>query len=140
MVDNIDTANIDTDGLQQSPDIAYADGTFHIVWKDNDSGVVMYRSVTVPYNPSVGIEQEYQHHLNAVLSPNPFNKMTILTFKNPDNELFCLRVYDMAGKLHKEIWTSLDSETISADTLNPGIYFYVLTSAKTEDRGKFMIH
>ena len=140
MVDNIDTANIDTDGLQQSPDIAYADGTFHIVWKDNDSGVVMYRSVTVPYNPSVGIEQEYQHHLNAVLSPNPFNKITILTFNNPDNEFFCLRVYDMAGKLHKEIWTSLDSETISADTLNPGIYFYVLTSAKTEDRGKFMIH
>jgi len=140
MVDNIDTANIDTDGLQQSPDIAYADGTFHIVWKDNDSGVVMYRSVTVPYNPSVGIEQVCRDPLSAVLSPNPFNNLSTLMFNNTDNELFCMRIYDMTGRLNKEIWTSEDSATISADMLKPGTYLYVLTGPKSEDRGKLMVH
>jgi hypothetical protein len=140
MADNIDTANISTDGLQQSPDIAYADGTFHIVWKDNDSGVVMYRSVTVPYTTSVGIGEGQQHALDAVLSPNPFSTSTTLKFDNPNNRLFSLRIYDIAGKLHREIWTNSDSEVISAEKLKPGTYFYVLTGANNEDRGKLLIH
>lgn len=39
-----DTVNVDLAGAQKTPDIAYADGTFHIVWSEPSTGQVRYRS------------------------------------------------------------------------------------------------
>ena len=137
LVDNIDTVNISTVGNQQSPDVAYADGTFHIVWQDNDSGVVMYRSVTVPYT---GISEVDDQSMHVVVSPNPFSTSTIITFDNPYGERYLLTVYDIAGKLISETRISGSSAEVSASGLKPGTYFYVLEGAGKKQRGKLMVH
>ena len=38
-----DTVNAELAGAQKTPDIAYADGAFHIVWSEPVSGQVRYR-------------------------------------------------------------------------------------------------
>ena len=146
MVDNYDTVHISTAGLQQSPDIAYSDGVFHIVWKDNDSGVVMYRNVTVPYTPdSTGGPDsgvtviEVERALAVIVSPNPFSESTMVTFNNPEGERFTLRIYDIAGRLHNEVLTNSNSVEIQREELKPGTYFYVLRSVGKEHRGKLIV-
>jgi hypothetical protein len=41
-----DTVNVDLAGAQRTPDIAYANGTFHIVWSEGPSQV-RYRAATI---------------------------------------------------------------------------------------------
>ncbi len=42
-----DTVNVDLIGAQKTPDIAYADGAFHIIWSEPSLGQVRYRKATV---------------------------------------------------------------------------------------------
>lgn len=42
-----DTVAIGSTSAIETPDIAYANGTFHIVWSSNTSGTVRYRSATL---------------------------------------------------------------------------------------------
>ena len=39
--------NIDEIGAQKTPDIAYANGAFHIVWSEANTGLVRYRKATM---------------------------------------------------------------------------------------------
>jgi hypothetical protein len=48
-----DTVNVDHDGSQETPDIAFADGAFHIVWSELNTGQVRYRKATILDNVSV---------------------------------------------------------------------------------------
>ena len=140
MVDNYDTVHTSTAGLQQSPDIAYADGVFHIVWRDLDSGVVMYRTVTVPFTPTVGIEEEAGLTFNAVLSPNPFNTSSTLQFDNPNGDIFELRIYDITGRLQQE-YLNITSESVEilAKGLSSGTYVYLLAGKAAAHHGKLTI-
>jgi len=62
-----DTVNVDLTGTQRTPDIAYANGAFHIIWSDMQSATVRYRKATL--NASVGLEE----HTDAYTAvwPNP---------------------------------------------------------------------
>jgi hypothetical protein len=42
-----DTVNMDLSGAQKTPDVAYANGVFHIVWSDPAAGVVRYRKAMI---------------------------------------------------------------------------------------------
>ncbi|MBL4657967.1 MAG: T9SS type A sorting domain-containing protein [Flavobacteriales bacterium] len=139
LVDNIDTANSSSSSLVLSPDIAYADGVFHVIWKDNDSGVVMYRTLEVPYVPATGIEDGRGDLLNFSASPNPFSESTIIRFDNPENELFELEIYDIAGRIQRKQSVKMSSVEISADELKPGTYIYVLSGSNKTGRGKLMV-
>lgn len=48
-----DTVNADLGGNQTNPDVAYHDGTFHLVWQHAPSGGLQYRTATL--GPDVGI-------------------------------------------------------------------------------------
>ncbi|MBK6543131.1 MAG: T9SS type A sorting domain-containing protein [Flavobacteriales bacterium] len=64
-----DTVNIDLTGAQRTPDIAFANGAFHIVWGEQGSGHVRYRKATLVNAQHVdmypALEDEY------VVWPNP---------------------------------------------------------------------
>jgi hypothetical protein len=42
-----DTVNVVLTGAQKTPDVAFADGAFHIVWSDPAAGVVRYRKAMI---------------------------------------------------------------------------------------------
>ena len=46
-----------TDGRQANPDIAYSNGKFHMVWQDNSTSLVMYRTFDVS-ELSTSVEEE----------------------------------------------------------------------------------
>lgn len=45
-----DTVNVDLAGAQKTPDIAFADGAFHVVWGEFATGQVRYRKATLSSN------------------------------------------------------------------------------------------
>ena len=51
-----DTVNEATIGYQIGPDIAYADGAFHIVWSEVSTDQVRYRKATLTNANSIGFE------------------------------------------------------------------------------------
>ncbi|MBL7985522.1 MAG: T9SS type A sorting domain-containing protein [Flavobacteriales bacterium] len=48
-----DTVNVDLAGSQRTPDIAYANGSFHIVWSEVTGTKVRYRKATIPSAVSI---------------------------------------------------------------------------------------
>ena len=51
-----DTVNVDLAGPQKTPDIAFANGAFHIVWSEMSSGTVRYRKATL--GNDVAVEEQ----------------------------------------------------------------------------------
>ncbi|HHZ66052.1 MAG TPA: T9SS type A sorting domain-containing protein [Flavobacteriales bacterium] len=139
LVGNIDTVNISTTGNQQSPDIAYADGTFHIVWQDETSGDVMYRNVTVPYT---NIEKPTQTTVEVTISPNPFNGFAILKIEGGKLSTYSLDIYDVSGKIIRSYANQRsDQLIINRGELVAGTYFYKVSSSSMEHtaNGKLVI-
>lgn len=73
------------------------------------------------------------------IQPNPFSSTTIISFDNPDNELYTLRIIDLNGKLIKEIDNIRGSSIeLSRSNLSSGIYFLELRGKRTL-RAKMLI-
>ncbi|MEI6764605.1 MAG: T9SS type A sorting domain-containing protein [Bacteroidota bacterium] len=74
--------------------------------------------------------EEMPSGTNAVIvSPNPFNENTFLTFSNPDNDLLTLRIYDTDGRLVQQFEKiSGESYKVESKNLTEGIYFFMLFS------------
>jgi hypothetical protein len=51
-----DTVNTNLTGAQKTPDIAYADGAFHIVWSESGTDQVRYRKATL--TTTVGVQDD----------------------------------------------------------------------------------
>lgn len=49
-----DTVNVTLTGMQETPDIAYADGVFHIVWSEPSNGQVRYRRAELSDGTAMG--------------------------------------------------------------------------------------
>ena len=60
--------NVDLSGPQKTPDIAYADGAFHIVWSETSTGTVRYRKAVLGNDVSM---EEYEDHMHLTCWPNP---------------------------------------------------------------------
>jgi len=78
---------------------------------------------------------------NSILNiqPNPFRNNTIISFDNPDNDIYTLRVIDLNGKLIRKM-DNIRSNSIelSRSNLPSGIYFVEL-SGKITARAKLLI-
>ena len=149
LVDNFDTVNISTTGSQQSPDIAYADGTFHIVWQDQETGDVIYRSATdssfVP-DTSGNNPNSVLNPLGSVpgmqvsISPNPFNDFTTLIIKRKNIGFYSVDIFDASGKIVRRYSNQKSNElTIKRGELPGGMYFYKLNGSEYIASGKFVI-
>ena len=104
-------------------------------------GVVYLSDTTGLGNFGVGIIQPEEISKDLSIYPNPFDKMAKLSFANPDNEEYVLKIYDMFGRLvmNKENITS-ESFIISKEGLNSGIYTLELSSKSRSLKGRFALN
>jgi hypothetical protein len=73
------------------------------------------------------------------IQPNPFNNKTIISFDNPDNDIYTFRIIDQNGKLIKTMDNIRGSFIeLSRSNLPSGIY-YVELSGKTSRHGKLLV-
>ncbi len=78
-------------------------------------------------------------NLNPIVYPNPIQNEAILEFYNPENERFSLEIYDVSGRLLRQILNITDSQVnISRNGLNNGFYFYKLKGAQGFASGKIV--
>lgn len=88
----------------------------------------------------VGI-QNTQFEIKASLTPNPLRDEATLSFPNPKNEIFSLKITDATGRViqkHEEIRGS--SFLIKRENMESGIYFYYLENEKNKAVGKVIIY
>tara|TARA_B110000305_G_scaffold131917_1_gene147302 strand:+ start:139 stop:1596 length:1458 start_codon:yes stop_codon:yes gene_type:complete len=106
--------NINTTGTQLNPDLYYRDGFVHVVYRDGDSGNVMYRRGKLS---NVGLS-EYDKD-NIKVFPNPCNDRLNTTGLNG---VFKYTIYSISGSLVIENQLDTSSESIDVGNLNNGLY------------------
>ena len=74
-----------------------------------------------------------------IVFPNPFDNSTILTFLNPESQIYMLYISDISGKVLRIIENINTSEyVLEKGDLKEGIYFVELRGPKVY-RGKVMV-
>lgn len=94
-------------GTQTDPDIAYANGVFHITWADDATGNVMYRTATI--GPPVGTDDPQPSSLSISVWPQPASEEA--------------RV-EITGAVSDELeveWSGLDGRVIRREMMKPGV-------------------
>ncbi|MCB9182274.1 MAG: T9SS type A sorting domain-containing protein [Flavobacteriales bacterium] len=85
-----DTVNVELTGSQRTPDIAFADGAFHIIWDESASGQVRYRRAVI--SAANGLDE--RNGTRETLWPNPAN--AVLNWSA--NAWQVAEVYDALGR------------------------------------------
>ena len=113
---------------------------------ENESTDVTTLSAFYGFNMSTNIESNiFQSGLSMKQNyPNPFKKATMINYSLGKQANISIKVYDLMGKLE----TVLIDETVPSGThqvilnrnsMTPGIYFYRLTSGKSQITKKLML-
>jgi len=77
--------------------------------------------------------------------PNPFNPATTVSFDLPVSDVVTLQIFDIAGRLVKEVMNNKQYNAgsheirFNADGLSSGAYFYRITTPKFSDVKKMML-
>ncbi len=87
-----DTLNVDLSGMQTTPDIAYADGAFHIIWGEMGANQVRYRKAVLENTVSVLETKPAQPEFT--IWPNPVQDVLYL---DPNNWLQA-EIFDLKGR------------------------------------------
>ncbi len=124
--DTVDLNNI------TATDLALRNGNIYVVWEDDNTGTVKYRSgtydqiITKTDSPSI---------VNMQLFPNPVNE--ILNIELSNNEAYKLNIYNATGQLIK---TTEGNTKLQIDTsrFSNGIYYVQLNSNKQFITQKFI--
>lgn len=126
-----DTVNIDLSGAQKTPDIAYADGAFHIIWSEPNLGQVRYRKATL--GTDVGILSIAAEDGQPSLWPNPAHA----TINIPPH-YFSADVRDAEGRFVMRN-APLSGGLMDVSSLPTGPYTLELTAAdKSRAVGRFV--
>tara|TARA_B100000809_G_scaffold243770_1_gene269095 strand:+ start:6259 stop:7692 length:1434 start_codon:yes stop_codon:yes gene_type:complete len=97
-----------------SIDVAFANGVFHYVWKNNNK--IFYKNMTIPLILSASTDQADINHFS--LFPNPAStELTIETELKVEK----LSIIDIRGEIIKSFIPS--SKIINVEVLPDGIYF-----------------
>ena len=95
-----DTVNTDPAGQQKTPDIAFANGAFHIVWQDAATGTVKYRKAVV--TDATGLPELGRPALHVW--PVPASDLLHVEGLSPG--MATLRVIDAIGRTMVEVAVS----------------------------------
>jgi hypothetical protein len=107
-----DTVNTSFSGAQKTPDIAYANGAFHIVWSDVPAGLIRYRKATLSSNVSIEERPE------DALRPWPVPASSVLHVPGARSWSFA-RLIDAVGR---PVRTLNNSGTMDVSMLPDGAY------------------
>ena len=128
-----DTVNVELLGPQVSPDIAFANGTFHVVYADPYEDAIIYRSATL--SGAIGIVDPAVPELRVW--PVPAVAKLYLRW---DGTLagHRLEIHDPQGRL---VLQQQASATIDVDALHAGYYHLVIRTADGSPvaRKRFMV-
>ena len=135
-----------------APLIANGDSTiigmlYHDAGTYPTTGNLYFDCFTVPnppIPPNVSIENppKVQKQIEIKVLPNPFHNLT--KFMIPPNiGKITLEIFDISGKLIRQltgdsemIW---DGRKIDGSKLNPGVYFYILSTRDNQYQGKIVL-
>ncbi|MDQ3100222.1 MAG: T9SS type A sorting domain-containing protein [Bacteroidota bacterium] len=110
-----DTINIEMLGPQRSPDITFANGTFHMVWADYQENAIIYRKATLMN--SIGIQED---RLASDLNVWPVPASDVLHIGTRDQfNRGNIKIYDALGHLVLE---TPFSAQVQIDHLQQGGY------------------
>ena len=110
-------------GDQFTPDIAYANGAFHIVWSDATTGRVRYRKATITNSAGMrGTDARPTMHC----WPNPATDVLHVE-GGPFSQL---RITDTAGRERMQL--PANTTTVDVSALATGIYFLQGTTPNAE--------
>lgn len=131
---------INTDTIASStinlinPDIAFADGVFHISYQDDASNTVLYKTGTVTTSTNI-IELNKINSLS--IYPNP--STTEITLES-NQVVTNITITYQDGKLIRKISADNKIVTIATNDLSPGIYFLnAITKDGEEFKKQFII-
>jgi hypothetical protein len=82
------------------------------------------QSQTVTVSGSTGLNGLFGEGQIAVM-PNPIGEQTVITFPNPNKDLYRLTLYDMAGKQIRELLETREGKfEVKRADLPSGIYLF----------------
>lgn len=109
-----DTVNTEFTGEQRVPDIAFANGAFHIVWSDEVAGVTRYRRAELAL--ATGIQDR---ELQARVRAWPLPATNVLHVGVAPTAEGWLQLFDMTGR---SVWKGHTAATIDVSNRAPGHY------------------
>lgn len=114
---NIAGANLS----QTQPDIAYADGLFHIVYSDQAEGRVMYRQAG--FEPFTGTAATRVEREELQIFPNPAvdQATVVLPFEGPSSTVITLR--NLQGQVVGQMPVNTQAARLPVGHLPAGLYF-----------------
>jgi hypothetical protein len=124
-----DTVNIGADGEQSTPDIAYADGAFHIVWSNDATGVVNYRKATL--TNTTGVDEAADA---PALNVWPIPANNTLHVALPAGQQGTMRLVDAAG--HCVLTAPGSSRELAVGHLAQGRYVLEVTDGQGRSLGR----
>ncbi|HLG35406.1 MAG TPA: T9SS type A sorting domain-containing protein [Bacteroidia bacterium] len=126
--DTVDLGNI------VNTDVAVANGKIFVVWEDDNSGTVKYRSGT--FAPVITAVKEIAENDFSVY-PNPATK----EFRIQDSGLRiqAVEIYDVLGQrvLQSQIRNLKSEISVDVSTLSPGIYFVRVNPDASGEKGEY---
>lgn len=125
--DTVDLAN------ETNTDVAVSNGKVYVVWQDDNSNTVKYRSGT--YTPVVISSINEIAENNFSVYPNPANDYLNITSKS--NEKFSLNIFNALGeKVYSSVFTA--NCQLSTANYSSGIYFAQINTGEKSFVTKFL--
>jgi hypothetical protein len=138
-----DFGNGNTSSINPNPTVTYAAaGVYGVCFKDNNNSCISCLNIAVPGNGTGGVGlKEEQWEFESKFIPNPFSSTTILKLSefNEFSEVKCF-IYDITGRLTREISILKSHTELNRDNLESGVYFYKIGSKeRIISRGKVVV-
>ena len=132
----VDTVNDVSFFNQQNPHIAYKNGAFHIVWTNETSKEVLYRSVS--FGSVTGVKNEATPKMELTVIPNPSNGQFVVLA----NEACVGGVITIYNTLGENVWQenfATKKASINIDALDAGFYIINVQKDKTSTSQSLII-
>ena len=112
-------------GIQTDADLAFAHGVFHLVWSDQSTGNVMYRTATI--GPPVGTIDPNLGGMKITAWPQPATEAINISITGVSGQELQGTWYDLEGKVVREEVLTAGENALQRKDLAPGIYFLKVT-------------
>lgn len=111
--------NANANGIQQSPDVAYANGFIHLVWQDVSARKVMYRRARIDL---ASASKRATNKPFITLTPNPTSDQMYVYTENKLTTPIDVVIYTSLGQPKLKATREVRSFTLDISHLNPGFY------------------